>query len=113
MRETIIRSKEMATLLKRREIIMIWSKQPEEMLDSYCCPSCRDILHEKDGLYTCRNEFCNFSPYKKEPFPEISVIFEKKKQQELCDICYWKVEGLCCGISRGACFEWKEKKDGK
>jgi hypothetical protein len=37
-----------------------WSKQSDEMLDSYCCPSCRDILtKEPDGDgYSCKNADC-------------------------------------------------------
>lgn len=39
-------------LLTRKEIIDIWSKQPKEYLESYCCPNCRDLLNDE---YICKN----------------------------------------------------------
>lgn len=45
-------------LLTRREIIKIWSKQPKHMLDSKCCPICRDILEENSDGYCCLNDEC-------------------------------------------------------
>ena len=45
-------------LLTRRQIIEIWQQQPDEMLDSFCCPICRDILHEVSDRYFCLNEDC-------------------------------------------------------
>lgn len=33
-------------LLKRSEIIELWNNQSKEMKESFCCPNCRDILHE-------------------------------------------------------------------
>jgi len=37
-------------LLTRREILETWKKQSDEILDSYCCPSCRDILYPHKKL---------------------------------------------------------------
>ena len=45
-------------LLTRKEIIELWSKQPENILNSYCCPSCRDIMEETEDAYICRNTGC-------------------------------------------------------
>ena len=46
-------------LLTRRQIIEIWNKQPDEMLDSKCCPKCRSLLHEYGDRYFCENDNCN------------------------------------------------------
>ena len=32
-------------LLTRRQIIEEWKKQPDEMLDTLCCPQYRNLLH--------------------------------------------------------------------
>jgi hypothetical protein len=45
-------------VLTRREIVDLWEKQPGCILDSYCCPGCRDILSEIDGVYKCDNILC-------------------------------------------------------
>jgi hypothetical protein len=45
-------------LLTRRQIIEEWQKQSDEMLDSFCCPKCRDILYEYADRYFCENEYC-------------------------------------------------------
>lgn len=50
-------------LLKRKEVIELWKSQPEEVLNKYCCPICRDLLSSHDGgeqLY-CSNIFCDNS----------------------------------------------------
>jgi hypothetical protein len=46
-------------LLTRRQIMEEWNKQSDEMLDSFCCPNCRDILHELDDRYFCKNKHCH------------------------------------------------------
>lgn len=45
-------------LLTRRQIIDLWLKQSDDQLDSLCCPSCRDLLHEEAGRYRCKNPDC-------------------------------------------------------
>jgi hypothetical protein len=35
------------------------NKQSDEMLDSFCCPNCRDILLEYADRYFCENEDCS------------------------------------------------------
>ena len=45
-------------LLTRRQIIDIWKEQPDNMLDSYCCPNCRDLLDEDENTYFCSNVYC-------------------------------------------------------
>lgn len=45
-------------LLTRKEIIDEWNKQSEEMLNSKCCPVCRNILHEYGDRYFCENREC-------------------------------------------------------
>ena len=45
-------------LLTRKEIIQLWSQQSEEMLNSYCCPGCRDLLFETEKYYICKNTSC-------------------------------------------------------
>ena len=45
-------------LLTRKEIIEIWSKPPSLFLNSFCCPSCRDILDEDKNMYRCTNDKC-------------------------------------------------------
>ena len=52
-------------LLTRFEIIELWNNQDEIMLNTYCCPNCRDLLfdHEflgiaKYGDYYCHNKDC-------------------------------------------------------
>lgn len=43
----------------RREIIEIWSNQEAKLLDSFCCPYCRDILsRNKEGNLYCDNMQC-------------------------------------------------------
>jgi len=46
-------------LLTRKEVITIWKKQPEEMLNLYVCPNCRDLLESQKmkNMYYCR--FCD------------------------------------------------------
>ena len=46
-------------LLTRREIIQIWKSQTDEMLDSYCCPKCRNILLDYGDRYFCENKDCS------------------------------------------------------
>lgn len=46
-------------LLTRRQIIEEWNKQSDELLDSFCCPNCRDILYEYADRYICENEDCS------------------------------------------------------
>ncbi|MBN2547489.1 MAG: hypothetical protein JXB50_16915 [Spirochaetes bacterium] len=42
-------------LLTRREVIGIWSRQKNELLDTYVCPKCRDLLYQKDHcVFICR-----------------------------------------------------------
>lgn len=50
------------SLLKRSEIIDMWIKNnSKELLDSYCCSNCRDILSQDiDGNYFCTNGLCFF-----------------------------------------------------
>ena len=48
----------MTRLLTRRQIIEMWQKQPSEMLDSYCCPQCRNILLHYVDRYICENRDC-------------------------------------------------------
>lgn len=48
-------------LLTRRQIIEEWNKQTDEMLDSKCCPVCRDLLHEYGDRYFCENRECSQS----------------------------------------------------
>jgi hypothetical protein len=41
-------------LLTRKEIIDLWMKQPEELLNILSCPNCRDLLFktiDKENLY--------------------------------------------------------------
>ena len=49
----------MTRLLTRRQIINEWQRQPEDKLDSVCCPVCRDLLHEQADRYFCLNENCS------------------------------------------------------
>jgi len=46
-------------LLTRRQIIEEWAKQPDEMLDTLCCPQCRNLLHEYGDRYFCKNRDCS------------------------------------------------------
>ena len=46
------------TLLTRREVIELWRKQSETMLDTYCCPVCRDLMAEIEKSYVCKNMSC-------------------------------------------------------
>lgn len=48
-------------LMTRREIMEVWRGQSDDMLDSYCCRGCRDIL-QKDcgGIYRCTNLLCKW-----------------------------------------------------
>ena len=41
-------------LLTRKEIIKLWEKQKKEILNSYCCPSCRSVLfkYNSDSIYS-------------------------------------------------------------
>lgn len=54
-------------LLTRRQIIQIWGKQSDEILDSFCCPNCRDVLEERiyvednTTCLVCSNITCSFS----------------------------------------------------
>lgn len=52
-------------LLIRFEIIELWNKGNEEILNSYCCPICRSVLLDYDANYAksdiflyCHNEGC-------------------------------------------------------
>jgi uncharacterized protein YbaR (Trm112 family) len=47
-------------LLKRNEIIEIWDQQNKDILNSFCCPSCRDILvyDQETNSYLCFNSLC-------------------------------------------------------
>jgi uncharacterized protein YbaR (Trm112 family) len=33
-------------LLTRKEIIIQWMKQDDELLNIFCCPNCRDLLED-------------------------------------------------------------------
>jgi len=48
----------MIKLLTRKQIIDIWLEQPDEMLNTVCCPQCRNLLHEFSDRYFCENENC-------------------------------------------------------
>jgi ribosomal protein L37AE/L43A len=50
-------------LLTRRQIIKQWEKQEDKILDSFCCPNCRDILsyRKEDNKFICINPACGFS----------------------------------------------------
>jgi len=49
-------------IFTRRQIIITWSEQSPEELDSYCCPNCRDILYkDENGKYYCDNDLCKLS----------------------------------------------------
>ena len=46
----------------RREVIEMWGKQPDSLLDSPVCPNCRDILYKTDNdTWFCGNRSCTFS----------------------------------------------------
>ncbi len=49
-------------LFTRREIIKLWLSQPTDVLDSYVCPNCWDILFKKlrknNVSYYCDNPKC-------------------------------------------------------
>ncbi len=53
-------------LLTRKEIIKLWEKQKKEILNSYCCPSCRSVLfkynidyiYPSENYYYCHNIDC-------------------------------------------------------
>jgi len=60
MKITTIRGNEM-DVLTRREVIEIWSRQNDELLDSPVCPNCHDLLVKKsDGAWFCENGNCLF-----------------------------------------------------
>lgn len=42
----------------RREIIEIWKDQPDNLLDTYVCPDCRDLLFHEHDKYFCNNSDC-------------------------------------------------------
>jgi hypothetical protein len=44
--------------LTRKEIIEIWKEQPDDLLNSFCCPNCRDLLFNYSGTLMCRNSDC-------------------------------------------------------
>ncbi len=49
-------------LLTRQNIIDMWSTQPEELKNHYCCPNCRDLLYlndEENDFYFCYNHQCS------------------------------------------------------
>jgi hypothetical protein len=58
-------------LLTRKQIIEEWKKQTPDLLNSFCCPDCRDILiRENDeniphgASLRCFNDMCeNISTY--------------------------------------------------
>ena len=41
----------MGKLFTRRQVIKIWNKQSDEMLDTLTCPKCRDLLRFEGGYY--------------------------------------------------------------
>ncbi len=48
-------------LQTRKNVIDIWLKQSDDLLNSYVCPNCRDILEKsrtKKDTYYCVNEDC-------------------------------------------------------
>jgi hypothetical protein len=45
-------------LLTRKQIIQSWQQQPEEYLDRFCCPHCRDILTRRGNFLYCDNIQC-------------------------------------------------------
>lgn len=49
-------------LLTRQEVMDMWNKSLKEYKDSYCCPSCRDILTiDEEGRFHCENDLCLLS----------------------------------------------------
>jgi hypothetical protein len=55
-------------LLTRKEIIEIWSRQSNEMLNAFYCPECRDLLTtDKNGELYCLNTMCKNKKKYKEP----------------------------------------------
>lgn len=46
-------------LLTRRQVMEIWAEQSDELLDTYTCPKCRDLLYKKNNVYFCNNIECS------------------------------------------------------
>jgi len=60
-------------LLTRREIIEQWQKQDDSILDSFCCPNCREVLisnYDGSGLL-CDNPACPFTCIEKSEIERI------------------------------------------
>jgi len=53
-------------LLTRQDIVKLWQSQPQEYLNSYCCPYCRDILHGIEDKLVCKNHMCKGTSIKHE-----------------------------------------------
>ena len=66
-------------LLTRREIIALWQKQPDVMLDSLCCPNCRDILFEDEDSYFCDNIHCEFGHVLKSEVDVMKPLYTRYK----------------------------------
>lgn len=63
MIELTLKNKTIKKVMTRREIINSWIVQPEPMLNSPCCPNCRDLLDKDiDEHYFYSN--CGFGEIK-------------------------------------------------
>lgn len=46
-------------LKTRQEIIDIWEYQSDDLLGTFCCPNCRDLLANYSDHHICVNHGCN------------------------------------------------------
>lgn len=63
-------------LKTRKEIIQIWSKQSNEMLNTFCCPNCRTLMIKNNqGHWICDNSYCNLKGIEYEHDAELTIGF--------------------------------------
>lgn len=66
MRDVKFSDGETRKCLTRREVMKLWEDLADEILDSLCCPACRDILLvNNDGEFSCSNNYCKITEAEK------------------------------------------------
>lgn len=70
--------------MTRREIIKTWNEQSDSMLDSQCCPYCKDILTNSGAYLMCENVKCFTVEYYLDTGEKIS--YERARQLDIDEL---------------------------